>query len=41
MLTFFFVTLFRKFDNKNEMDNEGDDMKGLNKWKTSTKEVYT
>ncbi len=32
MLALFFVTLFRSFDDKNEMDNDGDDKTQLNKW---------
>ena len=33
MITLFFVTLFRSFNNNdNEMDNEGDDKDRMNKW---------
>jgi hypothetical protein len=30
----------RKFDDKNEMDNEGDDKKGLNKYDNANDEVF-
>jgi len=32
LLTVFFVTLFRKSDDKSEMDNDGDDGRKLNEW---------
>ena len=34
LMTFLFVLLCRKFENKNEMDNEGDDEMSLNKIET-------
>ena len=32
MLTVFFVTFCRTFDEKNDVDNQGDDKKSLNTW---------
>jgi hypothetical protein len=39
MFTFIFVTLCRKFDDKNDMDNEGDDAKELKKFNGRIEEV--
>ena len=35
MVAFFFVTVFRNDDDKNEMDDDGDDKSEINKWKGS------
>ena len=32
MVAFFFVSLCRSFDEKNELESDGDDMKKLNDW---------
>ncbi len=39
VFTFIFVTLCRKFDDKNDMDNEGDNTEGLKKWHGQNEEV--
>jgi hypothetical protein len=37
-VTLFFVTVFRSFDDKNDMDNEGDEYKEkLNEWDNEEK----
>ena len=37
-MTLFFVTVFRSFDDKNDMDNEGDEYKEkLNEWDNEEK----
>ncbi len=40
MVTFIFVTLCRKFDDKNDLDNEGDKAKELNKYNAENEEVF-
>jgi hypothetical protein len=40
VVTFIFVTLCRKFDDKNDLDNEGDKAKELNKYNAENEEVF-
>ena len=39
VFTFIFVTLCREFDDKNDMDNEGDNAEGLKNWNGQNEEV--
>jgi polycystin 1L2 len=39
VVTFIFVTLCRKFDDKNDLDNDGDNAKELNKYNAENEEV--